>query len=110
MTGTTIKNCFGKCGVVKSNDDLMEVEKDDLEFEVLVRELSSNMSAVEYVYFDVDILATSEPMINEHEVDWREKFRVHCIKAITTQSNVNEETQIMISDNVLLSVLQFLTK
>ena len=95
--------------MVKSNEDLMEVEKDDLEFEVLVRELSSNVLAVEYVYFDVDI-PTSEPMINEHEVDWREKFRVHCIKAITTQSNVNEETQIMVSDNVFLSVLQFLTK
>ena len=41
VTGTTIKNCFEKCRVVKSNDDLMEVEEADLEFEALVRELSS---------------------------------------------------------------------
>ena len=55
----------------KGNDDLMEVEKDDVEFEALARELSSNISAAEYVYFDTDI-PTSESMINEREVDWRE--------------------------------------
>ena len=74
VTGTTIKNCFEKCGVVKSNNNLMEVEEDDLEFEALVRKLSPNMSAAEYVYFDADI-PTSQPMINEHEVDWRERLR-----------------------------------
>ena len=50
------------------------------------------MSSIEYVYFDVDI-PTSEPMINEHEVDWRESLQEDCINAITTQSNVSEETQ-----------------
>ena len=40
----------------------------------------------------------SEPMINEHEVDWRERFREDCINAITTQSNESEETQ-KISDD-----------
>ena len=39
-----MKNCFEKCGVVKSNYDLMEVEEDDLEFEVLVGELNPDMS------------------------------------------------------------------
>ena len=83
-----MKNCFEKCGVVKSNDDLMEVEEVDLEFEALVRELRPDMSATEYVYFDADI-AIPEPMINEHEVDWRERLREDCINAITTQSNIN---------------------
>lgn len=67
----TIKNCFDKCGVVK-NDNLMDVEEEDLEFETLVRQLSSNISAREYVNFDTNILA-SEPVINEHEGDWRTK-------------------------------------
>ena len=39
-----MKNCFEKCGVVKSNYDLMQVEEDDLEFEVLVGELNPDMS------------------------------------------------------------------
>ena len=38
VTGTTMKNCFVKCGIIK-NDDLMEIEKEDLEFEALVQEL-----------------------------------------------------------------------
>ena len=46
------------------------------------------MSATEYVYFDADI-AIPEPMINEHEVDWRERLQEDCINAITTQSNIN---------------------
>ena len=83
VTGTAIKNCFEKYGVVKSNDDLTEVEK--------VRELSLNMSSAEYVYFDADI-ASSEPMINDHEVDWRERLGEDCINDISTQSNVSEET------------------
>ena len=97
VTGTTIKNYFEKCGVVKSNGDLMEIQEDDLESEALVRELSLDMSAAEYLYFDADI-PTSEPMINEYEVDWRERLREDCINAITTQSNVSKETK-KISDD-----------
>ena len=68
-TGTAIEICFEKCGVVKSNDDLMKVEEDDLEFEALVRELSPDMSATDYVYFDANN-PKSKPIINEHKVDW----------------------------------------
>ena len=63
VTGMAIRNCFEKCGMVKSNENLVEVEEDDLEFEALVRELSPDMPAAEYVYFGADI-PTSEPMIN----------------------------------------------
>ena len=90
VTGTTIKNCFEKCGMVKSNDDLMEIEEDDLEFEALVRELNPNVSAAEYVYFDADI-PTHEPLINEHKDDWQERLREDSVNAFTTQSNVREE-------------------
>ena len=90
VTGTTIKNCFEKFGMVKSNDDLMEIEEDDLEFEALVRELNPNVSAAEYVYFDADI-PTHEPLINEHKDDWQERLREDSVNAFTTQSNVREE-------------------
>ena len=63
VTGMAIRNCSEKCGMVKSNENVVEVEEDDLEFEALVRELRPDMPAAEYVYFGVDI-PTSEPMIN----------------------------------------------
>ena len=91
VTRTTTKSCFEKCGVVQSNDDLMEVEEYDSELEVLVQELSPDMSAAVYNCFDADI-PTSKPMINEHKVDWWERLRDDCVSAITTQSNASEET------------------
>ena len=48
VTGTTIKNCFEKCGIIK-NDDLMEIGERDLEFEVLVQELCPDSSATKYI-------------------------------------------------------------
>ena len=66
--------------MVKGNEDLMKVQKHNLEFEALSRELSPDIQ-------------TSEPMINENEVDWREKLREDCINAITTPSNVSEEVK-----------------
>ena len=34
------KNCFEKCEVIKSSDNLMEVEEVNLEFKAFVRDLS----------------------------------------------------------------------
>ena len=56
------------------------------------------MSATEDVYFDADV-PTSEPMINEHEVDWRERLWEDCISVITTQSNVREEAKEISDDD-----------
>ena len=89
VTGTTIKNCFEKCGIIK-NDDLMEIEEEDLEFEALVQELCPDVSATEYVNFDVDIPA-SEPLINEHKIDWRQKSREDCINAVLNENNIAQE-------------------
>ena len=63
VTGMAIRNYSEKRGMVKSNENVVEVEEDDLEFEALVRELRPDMPAAEYVYFGADI-PTSEPMIN----------------------------------------------
>ena len=89
VTGTTIKNCFEKCGIIK-NDDLMEIEEEDLGFEALVRELYPDISTTKYVNFDADIPA-SEPLINEHKIDWRQKSREDCINAVLNENNIAQE-------------------
>ena len=64
VTNLTIKNCFKKCGI-KEDNELMEVEQDDdLEFEALVKEFTTDISAAEYANFDENVPA-SEPMINK---------------------------------------------
>ena len=47
----------------------MEVEEDDgLEFEVLEKEFTTDISTAEYANFDENVPA-SEPMINEFEIN-----------------------------------------
>ena len=49
----------------------MEVEEDDdLEFEALVKEFTTDISAAEFSNFDNNVPA-SEQMINQFEIDWR---------------------------------------
>ena len=53
----------------------MEVEKDnDLEFEALVKEFTTDVSAAEYTNFDENV-PTSEPMIYEFEINWQQRVR-----------------------------------
>ena len=81
VTNLTIKNYFEKCGI-KGDDELIEgQEDDDLEFEALVRELTTDISAAEYANFDENVQA-SEPMINEFEIDWRQRVGENSINAI----------------------------
>ena len=89
VTGTTIKNCFEKCGIIK-NDDLMEIEEEDLEFEALVQELCPDVSATKYINFDAGIPA-SEPLINEHKIHWQQKSREDCINAVLNENNIAQE-------------------
>jgi len=90
VTNATIKNCFEKCGIIKKDDELMELEEDDLEFKALVREFTPDVSALEYVNFDADIQA-SEPMINDQEIDWRERVREDAINAVKNPVNLSIE-------------------
>ena len=84
VLGATMKNCF-ECGVVK-NENLMEVEEEDWELEILVRESSFDISVSEYVN-----IPASDTMMNE--IDWQQKIWKDCINPILNQSNVCEETQ-----------------
>ena len=53
----------------------MEVKKDnDLEFEALVKEFTTDVSAAGYTNFDENV-PTSEPMIYEFEINWQQRVR-----------------------------------
>ena len=88
VTGTTIKNCFEKCGII-NNGDLMEIEEENLEFETFVQELCLHVSATDYVNFDANI-PSSEPLINEHKNDWRQKSQEDCINVVLNENNISQ--------------------
>ena len=77
-----------RSGIIKI-DDLIEIEEEDLEFEAL-QKLCPDVSATEYVNFDADILS-SEPLINEHEIDWRQNSREDCINDVLNENNIAQE-------------------
>ena len=92
VTNLTIKNCFEKCGI-KGDNELMEVEEDDdLEFEALVKEFTTDISAAEYTNFDENVPA-SEPMINELEIDWQQRVREDSINAIQNPEIASDQVR-----------------
>ena len=78
VTNLTIKNCFKKSSI-KGENKLMEV--DDLEFEVLKKEFTTDISAAEYVNFGKNVSA-SEPMTNQIKIHWPQRVREGSINAI----------------------------
>ena len=97
VTNLTIKNCFKKCGI-KGDNELTEVEEDDaLEFEALVKEFTKDISVAEYANFDENVPA-SEPMINEFEIDWRQRVREDSINAIQNPEIASDQVE-QISDD-----------
>ena len=91
VTNLTIKNCFKKSSI-KGDNKLMEV--DDLEFEVLIKEFTTDISAAEYVNFGKNVSA-SEPMTNQIKIHWPQRVREGSINAIQnpeTESNQVKES------------------
>ena len=70
-TNITIKNCFKKRSI-KGDNKLLEV--DDLEFEVLIKEFTTDISAAEYPNFGKNVSA-SEPMTNQIKIHWPQRVR-----------------------------------
>ena len=68
----------------------MEIEEEDLEFEALAEELCPDVSATDYVNFDTDF-PVSEPLINDHKIDWRQKSREDCINAVLNENSIAQE-------------------
>ena len=98
VTNLTIKNCFEKCGI-KGDNELMDVEEDDdLEFEALVKEVTTDISAAEYANFDENVPA-SEPMINEFEIHWRQRVREDSINAIQNPTIASDQVEEIFDDD-----------
>ena len=77
----------------------MEVEKENLEFEALLRDLNSYISVAKYFNFDAGIPAT-ESTITEHEIAWQKKHtQKDCINAIVNEDNVCEEAKKILDDD-----------
>lgn len=89
VASLTIKNCFEKCGIVKLSEELTELEENDLEFEALVREFTTDISAAQFANFDENV-PVSEPLINENDIDWREKAREDSINAFLNRDKIIE--------------------
>ena len=77
----------------------MEVEEDDdLEFEALVKEFTTDISAAEYANFDENVPA-SEAMINEFEIDWRQRVREDSINAIQNSEIASDQVEEIFDDD-----------
>ena len=94
----TIKNCFEKRGI-KGDIELMEVkEDDDLKFAALAKEFTTDISAAEYANFDENVPA-SESMINEFEINWRQRAREDSINAIQNPKTASDQVEEISDDD-----------
>ena len=77
----------------------MEVEKeDDLGFEALVKEFTTDIFAAEYANFDENVPA-SEPMIIEFEIDWRQRVKEDSINAIQNPEIASDQVEEISDDD-----------
>ena len=76
----------------------MEFGDDDLEFEALVKEFTTDISAAEYVNFDKNVSA-SEPMVNEYEIDKQQRVREDSINAIQNPEIASDQVQEISDDD-----------
>ena len=77
----------------------MEVEEDDgLEFEVLEKEFTTDISTAEYANFDENVPA-SEPMISEFEINWQQRVREYSINAIQNPGIASDQVEEISDDD-----------
>ena len=59
VTEETIVNCFKQCGIRKSQPEIQLTDfAEEEEFESLIKELSTDVSAAEYTDFDREVLTS----------------------------------------------------
>ena len=79
---TTIKNCFAKYGIIIEGQSGSKEDICDEEFDALFKELAADsecdMTAEEYIDFDVET-CSSLPAINAYMVDWRVSSAQNCV-------------------------------
>ena len=69
-----------------------------MEFEALVNQFTTDISAAEYASFDENVLAF-EPMINEFEIDWRQRVREDTINAIQNPEIASDQVEEISDDD-----------
>ena len=95
----TIVNCFKKCGFRKSQPDVQFTDfVEEEEFESLVKELSTDVSAAEYIDFDREVV-TSQPSIDVKNIAWRQESGQNAIDTVMGCHNDQEHLKDIESDN-----------
>ena len=94
----TIVNCFKKCGSRKSQPDvqLTDFAKEE-EFESLVKEFSTDVSAAEYIDFDREVV-TSQPSIDVKDIAWPQESSQNAIDTVMGRHNDQEHLKDIESD------------
>ena len=94
----TIVNCFKKCGSRKSQPDvqLTDFAKEE-EFESLVKEFSTDVSAAEYIDFDREVV-TSQPSIDVKDIAWLQESSQNAIDTVMGRHNDQEHLKDIESD------------
>ena len=83
----------------KGDGELMEVKEDDnLEFEALVKEFTTDISAVEYANFNENVRA-SEPIFNEFKIGLRQQARENSINAIQNPEIASDQVEEISDDD-----------
>ena len=94
-----IVNCFKKCEFRKSQPDVQLtdfVEKE--KFESLVKELSTDVSAAEYIDFDREVV-TSQSSIDVKNMAWQQQSHQNAIDTVMGCHNDQEHLKIIKSDD-----------
>ena len=69
-----------------------------MEFQALVKEFTTDISAAEYANFDENVPA-SEPMISEFEIDWRQRVKEDSINAIQNPEIASDQVKEISDDD-----------
>ena len=95
----SIVNCFKKCGFRKSQPDVQLIDfAEEEEFESLFKELSTDVSAAEYIDFDREVV-TSQPSIDVKNIAWRQESRQNVIATVMGCHNDQEHLKDIESDD-----------
>ena len=95
----TIVNCFKKCGFRKSQPNIQLTDfAGEEEFESLVNELSTDVSAAEYIDFDQEVV-TSQPSIDVKNIAWRQESLQNAIDTVMGCHNDQEHLKDIESDD-----------
>ena len=78
------------------------------EFESLVKELSTDVSAAGYINFDQEVV-TSQPSIDVKNIAWRQESRQNAIDTVMGYHNDQEHLKDFKSDDEEVTIDDFLT-